>query len=637
MGLMETACRDLRQAYGARAPSGVGTAILSAILLAAHCAFAADYLSPSALLADSAGQTIYIAEVTARQVAVWDVATGKVCRHIALPEAPGGLALSPDGSVLCVSGNAPHGRVHFVNVTDGKLMGAAAVGHSPGAMAVAPRGDKLYVCNRFDNSVSAVSLATREETARIPVLREPVSIAVTPGDGRYIVVGNSLPAGPATGDRVAAAISIIDTSQERVVANVALHNGSTDLHGVCLSPDEHYAYAVHTLSRYAVAATQLDRGWMNTSALSIIDVPQQRLVDTVLLDELNHGAANPWGVTCTADGKHLCITHSGTHEISVIDRLALHTKLDARRTTSTTSTLSTMSTLSTASTPAVAAPDDLAFLAGIRQRIPLRGKGPRGLAVIGTTAYAAEYFTDTLGVVNMEGGSPPNPRSLPLGPGRPLTAARRGEMMFHDAERCYQSWQSCASCHPDGRADGLNWDLLNDGIGNPKNNRSLVNAHKRQPVMSLGARENSQQAVHAGFKAIQFATITDEENACVLEYLKGLKPVSSPHLVDGRLSEAAQRGRKVFASARCGECHNGRHYTDLRGYDLGYGKGLDTKKLFITPPLDEVWRTAPYLHDGRAATMHEVFTRYNADDRHGVTSNLTKEQLDDLVEYVMSL
>ena len=52
-----------------------------------------------------------------------------------------------------------------------------------------------------------------------------------------------------------------------------------------------------------------------------------------------------------------------------------------------------------------------------------------------------------------------------LGPEVPMTQTRRGEFFFNDASLCLQSWQSCASCHPDARTDALNWDLLNDGIG----------------------------------------------------------------------------------------------------------------------------------------------------------------------------
>ena len=64
----------------------------------------------------------------------------------------------------------------------------------------------------------------------------------------------------------------------------------------------------------------------------------------------------------------------------------------------------------------------------------------------------------------------PKASSLSLGTVREPSLERKGEMLFNDAQLCFQGWQSCASCHPaDARADGLNWDLLNDGIGNPKN------------------------------------------------------------------------------------------------------------------------------------------------------------------------
>jgi hypothetical protein len=56
-----------------------------------------------------------------------------------------------------------------------------------------------------------------------------------------------------------------------------------------------------------------------------------------------------------------------------------------------------------------------------------------------------------------------------------------------------------------------------------------------------------------------------------------------------------------------------------------------------TPTLIECWRTAPYLHDGRAATMRDVLGEANPDDRHGRTSGLTPIELSDLAEYVLSL
>jgi len=66
-------------------------------------------------------------------------------------------------------------------------------------------------------------------------------------------------------------------------------------------------------------------------------------------------------------------------------------------------------------------------------------------------------------------------------------------------------------------------------------------------------------------------------------------------------------------------------------------KVTEKAKEFDTPTLVEIWRTAPYLYDGRAATMEDVIGKDNKDDKHGKTSNLTSEQKNDLIEYILSL
>ena len=124
--------------------------------------------------------------------------------------------------------------------------------------------------------------------------------------------------------------------------------------------------------------------------------------------------------------------------------------------------------------------------------------------------------------------------------------------------------------------------------------------------------------------------------AAIDEYLKSLKPVPSPYLVKGKLNKAAKRGKKIFKKAGCAKCHAGPMYTDMNKYNVEIGKGLDKNRQFDTPTLIEVWRTAPYLYDGRAATMKEVLTKHNSGDKHGVTSNLTGNEIGDLAEFVLS-
>jgi mono/diheme cytochrome c family protein len=193
--------------------------------------------------------------------------------------------------------------------------------------------------------------------------------------------------------------------------------------------------------------------------------------------------------------------------------------------------------------------------------------------------------------------------------------------------------------------DGLNWDLLNDGMGNPKQTRSELYNHVTPPTMITGIRKDMHACNAAGLIHIQFVTRPEEDVYCFDAYVEKMKPVPSPYLVNGKLSARAQRGEKLFRQAKCAECHTPDKkapggeplWTDLKLYDVGVGAATETGRKFDTPTLAECWRTAPYLYDGRALTMEEVLTICNPNDKHGETSKLTPEQIKDLAEYVLSL
>ena len=218
-----------------------------------------------------------------------------------------------------------------------------------------------------------------------------------------------------------------------------------------------------------------------------------------------------------------------------------------------------------------------------------------------------------------------------------MSQQRRGEMLFADAMMCFQQWQSCSTCHPDVRTDAVNWDLLNDGIGNPKSTKSLVLSHQTPPVMISGIRDSAETAVRAGIRYIQFA-VPEEERADAIEaYLKALVPVPSPFLVKGKLSKAARQGAKIFLSANCAACHSGEYYTNGQKYDVGTGEGMEEGREFATPTLVEVWRSGPYLYDGRAATLKDIFKKFNKNDAHGRTSGLSAEELSDLTRKALGV
>ena len=607
------------------------TSVLSVVIVlaGAESALAADYLSPVSVVASADGKVLYIAEATAGQVAVFDIASGKVTKTIAVADSPTGLALAPDGGTLYVTSAVPDGRVQVVDVGSGSVTAGIASGHSPEAVVASPDGKTLYVCNTFNNNIGVIDLALRKQTATIAVSREPVAAAIT-ADGKSLFVANRIPAGAADQDYAASVVSVIDTAAKKVVKDIQLPNGSQSLRGIAISPDGANVYVAHILSRYQLPTTQLERGWMNTNALTIIDVPGQKLINTCLVDDVDLGGANPCGIVLTADGKQILITHAGTHELSVIDRAGLHAKLDKA---------AAGEKVSDASSSADDVPNDLAFLVGLRRRLKLTGNGPRGLAVIGTNVYIAEYFTGTLGVIDINPEIRPRAKSIVLGPQEPMTKVRIGEQHFNDANLCFQKWQSCASCHPgNARADALNWDLLNDGLGNPKNTKSLMLAHKTPPAMITGVRASGKVAVRSGIRFIQFAVRPEEDAEAIDEYLMSLKPLPSPYLEKGSLSSAARNGEKLFEKAGCVDCHPASSlYTNLTRYNVGTGKNREVDTEFDTPTLVETWRTAPYLHDGRAVTIKDVLGKFNVDDQHGETSKLSAREISDIAEFILSL
>lgn len=609
-------------------------AIGSALVRAAGGADSAP-LSPTAIVAAADGRQLYVACATANAILIVDD-RGVVRQRIEVPAAPSGLALSPDGARLAVTCAAPQSVVCLVEVSRARVIGRIAAGHTAMAPVFSADGNTLYVCNRYNHEVLVLDPQGRRRAVKIAVEREPVAAALT-RDGTRLFVLNHLPGMAANAPHVAAAISVIDTATQRVEKTLRLPNGGNLLLGIAMSPDGRHAAVTHNLARFYVPTTQLERGWMNTAGLTLIDVARPEIINTVLLDSFESGAANPWAVAWTADGQRIVVTHAGTHELSLIDFPALQAKLDRLPVALAPGQ---KPDYTKAANVRADVSSDLAFLAGLRRRVRLQGNGPRAMTLAGANVWVAGYFSDTLELVDA-GAREPRPLSFALGARGPMSEVRRGEMWFNDATLCFQQWQSCASCHSyDGRVDGLNWDLLNDGIGNPKNAKSLVWSHRTPPSMSLSARESAEMAVRAGIRHILFAVPPEGVAAAIDAYLKSLLPEASPYLEAGKLSAAARRGKKLFEEARvgCATCHPGPLFTDLKSYEVGTGGRYDKPGLlFDTPTLAEMWRTGPFLHDGSAATIREVLLGASRRDQHGKTSQLSEQQIDDLAAYVLSL
>jgi DNA-binding beta-propeller fold protein YncE len=531
--------------------------------------------------------------------------SGRLVKEWLFDETVTGQCLSK-GTVF-VTSSFGRGWLTAINLGTGKVMYKTETGMGARSPIVNKDGSRIYIFNQFKTTVSELDSKSGKVLRQTKVLREPVAGALTP-DGKYLFVNNFLPEQQANVDIVAAQVSVIDLSKFEVVKNIRLDNGSNALRGICIPPDGRYVFVTHNLGRFQVPTSQLQQGWMNTSAVSVINVANLSLEGALLMDEPDRGAAGIWGIACSED--KLFVTHSGTHDVSIVDLKIMLERLEKYPVKTQLSY-------------------DLKFMYGIRKRLPLVGNGPRSISLANGKLYIPTYFSDTLNVVDI---ATETITPIAYNTKRKESAENIGEKVFNDASYCYQNWQSCNGCHPgEARTDGMNWDLMNDGIGNPKNCKSMLYSHVTPPSMISGIREKAEIAVRRGFTHIQFAQIPEDLALCVDKYLMSLRPVPSPFLENGKLTEKAERGKKVFEKLNCGYCHSGPYFTDMQMHRIG--DGVEFEAGWDTPSLMEVWRTAPYLFDGRAGTLKDVFSVY----KHGINEKVSEQEIDELVEYVNSL
>ncbi len=581
------------------------------------------WLTPSDIAVTKDGNIAYVACEGAGLIDLFDI-KAESSKGSFKVEGIRELALSPDGTKIYATAGEFNGRIVEIDALTGEVMRDFACGHTPMSPLISADGLTLYYCNRFARQgqadIFALDIKRWSVSHSATAIREPITMQLS-RDGRFLWVVNHLPLMEANREHVFASLGVYSTKKLKQVVQLDLPPGSFAIRGSVMSNNGKYFFVSHTIGRFTVPTTHLDRGWINTSAISVFDAVEQRYLNTVLLDDTMQGAANPWGVAVTPDDKYLCVSISGTHEVIFVDITEM------------------MKRLAAAPKPGEVM-NDLSFLYGAKTRVKMEGEGARAIAVYGSFVYVPMRYADTINVIEIWDDGPGGALSFPLREMiHPPDAARAGEMAFNDATLCYQSWQSCASCHPDTRSDATNWDLLNDGIGNPKQSRSMLYTHRTSPVMIRGVRAAAEIAVSKGFSAIHFFQVEQSCEDAVNAYLKALEPVPSPYLTrDGGLTESAQRGKKIFeGQAGCVKCHTPPYYGDKKLYKLGLGTDGERDCEFATPILIECWRTAPYMYDGRAVSIQDVITTDNKFNTHGNTKDLSRKEVEDLAEYVNSL
>lgn len=583
---------------------------------------AEKYISPSGIALK--GESMFVSDATSNKLYRLNE-EGTVLRSYSFEQPVNSVYVNGD-NIYALVGELAGEVYRFDSALN--LLSKADVEHTPiDALVV---DGKIYVVNRFSASISILSEDLTNSIGRIDLSagREPVAIATAQDK---IFVACHLPSGKATDAVVSADLFVIDSAENKVTNKIELINGTGSVKDIAVSSDGKYVYTTNLFARYAYPTSQLDRGWINTNGITIVDAINEKVYAGVLLDSVEYGASNPWGIDVIGEGedaKIVCAI-SGLGEISIVDESAMFAKLKKVENGDYAYGID-------------AVVDRVEFSSDISERISVGGNGLREVLLADEYgvkyAYLTQYFDGTVTKVALEKDNSENREQevYMIGSQGAPTAERIGEILWYDGNYCYQAWESCASCHPDARADGLNWDNLNDGLGNPKQAKSMMYSHRTPPEMVTGARETAEIAVRKGMQFIQFNTMEEDLLVCIDDYLKSLAPTQSPYLNrDGTLTESALRGKELFNEYNCAACHSGPYYTDLQLHESSSLELDDTweSREFDTPSLVEIWRTAPYVFNGSCATMQDA-VRYFV-EASGKT--ITDEQVEDLSNYILSI
>ncbi|MEI6389761.1 MAG: hypothetical protein WCT12_01540 [Verrucomicrobiota bacterium] len=589
--------------------------------------------SPAGLVVSSDGKKLFIALDDRDEVAEADIATRKVLRRAKVPGGPYGLAIDATGKRLFVACRHAD-RLAFLDAESLTETASLPVGMAPTAVAFCrtSAGDRLIVANSMSDDISVISVAPLKELARPAAGREPFAVAAT-SDGTRALVANRLVGLSSIRRMPASEVTVLDPVTARVLRRDSLESAHLS-EGVGLDETRSWALTPLVKVRNMVPITQVAGGWVMSSGLAISDLKQGDVVQ-MPLDEANDYFADPSAVAVDSGGHRAFVASGGADVVTVIDldRLAAW----VRKATPT---------------ERQEAIYDLTLSAEyVVGRIPTR-RNPRQLVLSpdGATLLVAERLEDSILVVDARNLVPLG--RIVLGDGGLDDPIRRGEKVFTTAAYTFQHQFSCRSCHPDGHVDGLSYDFDGDGIGdNLLDNRSLQGVAGTAPFKWNGKNPTLEIQCGPRFAKVLMRTepFPPRELRDLTTFIQSLPPPRVARNKDGKLTPSQERGRTIFfatkkpdgkdipLSRQCVTCHPPPLYSVRLPFNIGSKGPYDTTEVFDTPHLLGVVDTAPYLHDGRAQSIEELWTIYNTNDLHGVSSYMNKIQLNDLVEFLKTL
>jgi len=593
----------------------------------------AKYLSPINLTVSADGKRLYVIAQESDALLIANTETNKVLSKISVGNHPHSVILSKDGQKAYVS-NQWSDNVSVIDLSAGRVTDTLKTGNGPAGLSLSSDGKAIYVVNSFSSDISVIDLNSKEEINRITAGNNPTGAKLSP-DGKSLFVTSRRVISASYGEPLVSELTVINDSSRRISEYKKIESAYM-MENLAFTPDGDLGFVTLIRPKNYVPSIQVEQGWMMTHGFGVFEPGKEGKVAELLIDEPNSFYSDPFDIAITPDGKKAFISSAGADYISVIDIDSVRKLFGA-------------------------SPEVLKLYSnnlGISSRYILKrihtGANPKGIALSpdGKLLYVAEMLDDNIGVINTE--SLQKVSSIDLGGPHRITVARLGRRLFNNSSHTFQNQYCCYTCHPDMHEDGLVYNMSGKDMGrNVTNTMTLRDISETAPFKWSGT--NPTVYKQDGMRFSTFLTRTEsfsykDLDALTAYILTGIKnPPNLLYNAKGELTEAQLRGKEIFERTkdnygneipeanRCITCHTPPYYTNRK---MSYVQTLattDDSILFDTPHLNDIYASAPYLHDGRATTLEEIWTKYGKNDKHGVVNDMTKIQLNELVDYLKSL
>ena len=558
-------------------------------------------------------------------VTLIDSASRTVLREIkvdALPEGVTWIGNGPRAAVTCYGDH----QVAIFDALTGQMLKKLKVAHEPYGIVADRQGKRAWVTHEYPGLVSEIDLESLQVVRTLKAGSMVRGLALSPDERRLYVT-----------EFYTARLRALDRETGNLIDEWTGHSTDNLCRNVVIHPRRPKAYLSHIRSMVQVN----DGGGSIFPHLSVCDLRAEmhaRRRTSFAMDTYNgvYVVTNAWEAALAPDGKHLYTIYAGTNDMNVSNVID----------------------------------DDYQEIERVGRPIQL-GQNPRAVRVSpdGKAVYVYNALDFALAVYDADGM---RLKATIKVCAPPKTAEWvRGKILFNTAKypMSQRRWVACASCHPDGHSDARVWHQP-EGLRKAPALFGLAHTHPlhwsadrdevqdfeytiRSPLMRGAGLLQGQIKSKVGYHPVELEEKTagrSRDLDALAVYCNSFDFTTlSPHiLAPGKLTLAAEHGKQLFFSKEvgCASCHSGPYYTDSRLqkpfnlHDVGTGRDDPSERMgtkYDTPTLLGVYRTGPYLHDGKAKTLRDVLTTCNKEDRHGHTSQLQPADIDDLVEFLRSL